>query len=350
MFSARRLDDIIIRPMRVLVVVGALIAFCAVGLAQNGCYTLVNATNHEVAVNYEVPGGVVGTPFVTGQRLSAGSQIKYCAVLYSVTAIIGTPDTVWEGNRRMIMGPGGLPAGIYRMITAGSSQPPVGGATQDRLGVPPYHHVAASVAEEKQTPPSSGFAAVDISGIPYVWAYRVSDGTVAIHEITPGVGNGFTQKNLYKWDTGFSSFATFSTGGTPYVWAYRTSDGRVCIHQISPGVGNEFTQKNLYKWDTGFSSFATFSIGGTAHVWAYRTSDGTIAIHEMTPGVGNGFTQSNLFKWDTGFSSFETFSIAGTPYVWAYRTSDGRVCIHQITPGVGNGFTQKNLYNWDTGF
>jgi hypothetical protein len=195
----------------------------------------------------------------------------------------------------------------------------------------------------------SGFAAVDISGTPYVWAYRTSDGTVCIHEINPG-GNGFTQKNLYKWDTGFSSFVGFSLAGVPYVWAYRTSDGTVCIHQITPGVGNGFTQKNLYKWDTGFSSFVGFSLAGVPYVWGYRASDGTVCIHQITPGVGNGFTQKNLYKWDTGFSGFAAVDISGTPYVWAYRTSDGTVCIHQITPGVGNGFTQKNLYKWDTGF
>jgi hypothetical protein len=191
----------------------------------------------------------------------------------------------------------------------------------------------------------SGFAAVDISGTPYVWAYRTSDGTVCIHQITPGVGNGFTQKNLYKWDTGFSSFVGFSLAGVPYVWAYRASDGTVCIHQITPGVGNGFTQKNLYKWDTGFSGFAAVDISGTPYVWAYRTSDGTVCIHQITPGVGNGFTQKNLYKWDTGFSSFVGFSFAGSPlpFVWAYRAGDGTVCIHEINAG-GTGFTQIFIY------
>jgi hypothetical protein len=36
--------------------------------------------------------------------------------------------------------------------------------------------------------------------MPYVWAYRASDGVVAIHQLTPGVGNGITQKNYYKWE------------------------------------------------------------------------------------------------------------------------------------------------------
>jgi hypothetical protein len=197
----------------------------------------------------------------------------------------------------------------------------------------------------------SGFAAAPRpSGYPYVWAYRASDGTVCIHEINVGMTGltQFTQKTQYKWDKGFSNFVGFSFSGMPCVWAYRASDGTTCIHQMT-GVGNGFTQKSLYKWDTGFSGFAAVVDGsGTTYVWAYRASDGTTCIHQIT-GTGSGFTQKALYKWDKGFSSFVGFSLAGIPYVWAYRASDGTTCIHQIT-GTGNGFIQQSLSKWDTGF
>ena len=194
----------------------------------------------------------------------------------------------------------------------------------------------------------SGFASViDSSANAFVWAYRASDGTVCIHQIDSG-GKGFTQKHLYKWDTGFSSFVGFSLAGIPYVWAYKAGVGTVCIHQIDSSV-NGFTQKFLYKWDTGFSGFAAVTdSSGNVYIWAYRASDGTVCIHQVNPG-GNGFTQKHLYKWDTGFSSFVGFFLAGIPYVWAYKASVGTVCIHQIDSSV-NGFTQKFLYKWDTGF
>src|SRR6266446_2848438 len=178
----------------------------------------------------------------------------------------------------------------------------------------------------------SNFAGFSLAGVPYVWAYRSSDGTVCIHQINPG-GSGFTQKFMYQWDTAFSGFAAVSdASGNDYVWAYRASDGRVCIHQINAG-GNGFTQNYLANWKASFSSFAGLSLAGIPYIWAYNASDGTVYIHQIDAG-GSGFTQQYLYKWDTGFLSFTEFSLAGVPYVWAYRQGDGRVCIHQINPGV----------------
>src|SRR5271155_2781851 len=85
-------------------------------------------------------------------------------------------------------------------------------------------------------------------------------------------------------DTNFSSFVGFSLAGIPYVWAYRSSDGTVCIHQIDVG-GTGFTQKFIYQWDTGFSGFTAVSdAAGNVYVWAYRSSDGTVCIHQINPG------------------------------------------------------------------
>ena len=86
---------------------------CA-GFAE--CYTLVNTTNHEVVVNYN-PNTAVGTGFVYQQKFSPGSQFGYCTP-YRVTASIASPNTIWEGNRGLVMGPGASPAGTYKMVPA----------------------------------------------------------------------------------------------------------------------------------------------------------------------------------------------------------------------------------------
>jgi hypothetical protein len=138
-----------------------------------------------------------------------------------------------------------------------------------------------------------GFASFTTVSSSYVWAYRPIDGMTCIHEVQ-GDGSGFTQRYQSKWDTGFTHFAgfdlTITTSSTlPYIWAYRASDGMVCIHSISPG-GKGFTQKYQHKWDSGFSNFVALSLGNDTYILAYRASDGRICIHRINPG-GTGFTQ-----------------------------------------------------------
>ena len=280
--------------MRVLAALAVLALLPIADLGQNPCYTLVNATGHTVVVFYQYGGNVIPAGADIRRSFAAGESFRYCFSANSATALIETVGTVWEGDRPMIMGQvnGAMPAGIYRMIPVGGQPPPPHSPTPPPSPPPP---------NRTQTPISSGFAAVEISGTPYVWAYRASDGRVAIHEITPGVGTGFTQKSISTWDTGFSSFVGLSIAGTPYVWAYRASDGRVAIHEITPGVETGFTQKSISTWDTGFSSFVGLSVAGTPYVWAYRASDGRVAIHEITPGVGTGFTQKSISTWDKDF-------------------------------------------------
>jgi hypothetical protein len=94
------------------VVTAAALALPAVGFAE--CYTLVNATGHEVVVNYN-PNTPVGPGFVYQQKFSSGTRFGYCTP-YKVTASIATPNTIWDGNRGLVMGPGGSPAGTYRMV------------------------------------------------------------------------------------------------------------------------------------------------------------------------------------------------------------------------------------------
>jgi hypothetical protein len=81
------------------------------------CYTLVNATNHQVDVKYVPQGITPGPGFVASQSFSPGSQQQYCTP-YKVTASIATPNTIWEGNHGLVMGPGGSPQGTYRMVPA----------------------------------------------------------------------------------------------------------------------------------------------------------------------------------------------------------------------------------------
>ena len=91
--------------------------FAGLCSGQSKCYTLVNATNHDVSVSYQanVP---LGPGAVTGQTLPQGHKERYCTP-YRVVAAITTPDTLWEGNRAMVMGPvsDALPEGSYRMVT-----------------------------------------------------------------------------------------------------------------------------------------------------------------------------------------------------------------------------------------
>jgi hypothetical protein len=87
----------------------------SVGLAE--CYTLVNTTNHQVDVKYVPQGLTPGAGFVASQSFSPGSQQQYCTP-YKVNANIATPNTIWEGNHGLVMGPGGSPQGTYRMVKA----------------------------------------------------------------------------------------------------------------------------------------------------------------------------------------------------------------------------------------
>jgi hypothetical protein len=93
------------------------------------CYTLINVTNHPVTLNYGLEnGGPTGPPWVSGQTLPVGGQVKYCATLFNVVGSIATPNTIVEGNRRLIMGPhNGLPGGTYKLVSNESGHDGRGG-------------------------------------------------------------------------------------------------------------------------------------------------------------------------------------------------------------------------------
>ncbi len=82
------------------------------------CYTLANATNHEVMVKFAYPPGEVPVNAVTSTTFLPNGKQRYCLSVGSVTANIATPHSIWEGNRAMVMGnaQGALPAGTYRMV------------------------------------------------------------------------------------------------------------------------------------------------------------------------------------------------------------------------------------------
>jgi len=123
--------------MRIAYLICVSVIFPAAAFSQNQCYMLVNATDHNVTVNYQVPQGVsVGTGFVTGQTFSPGHQERYCTP-YRITANIGSPNTVWDGNRAMVMGPGALPPGTYRMVAPPPPQPPIPQRPQAQPQPPP---------------------------------------------------------------------------------------------------------------------------------------------------------------------------------------------------------------------
>lgn len=95
-------------------VILAAFAFSTLGLCQDPQrYTLVNATNHQVVVNFQYSGGVIPVGGVTSATFQPGAQNTYCFQGYSATANIATPSTTWDGNRPMIMGntAGSLPTG-----------------------------------------------------------------------------------------------------------------------------------------------------------------------------------------------------------------------------------------------
>jgi len=72
------------------VVVGALIDALAAFSQQGPCYKLVNATTHEVVVNYQYPGNVILMGGHVQDKFSPGSELTYCYPSYSATANIAT--------------------------------------------------------------------------------------------------------------------------------------------------------------------------------------------------------------------------------------------------------------------
>jgi hypothetical protein len=105
----------------------SLFAISGIGLCQNSpCYTLLNATTHAVVVNFQYPDNLVPDGGVTNTTFSPNTQQEYCFDAYSATAVIATPNTIWEGNKRMVMGntAGALPFGTYRMIGGPTPGPP----------------------------------------------------------------------------------------------------------------------------------------------------------------------------------------------------------------------------------
>src|SRR5580700_6988041 len=103
--------------MKRLIQVAVAIAIALPSVSSAECYTLVNATNHQVAVKYIPQGITPGPGFVASQSFSPGSRQQYCTP-YKVTASIATPNTIWEGNHGLVIGPGCSPQGTYRMVPA----------------------------------------------------------------------------------------------------------------------------------------------------------------------------------------------------------------------------------------
>jgi hypothetical protein len=86
--------------------------------ADNPCYTLVNATNHEVVLNY--------VPVAPGEpadvhKFSPGAKMMFCFPRPSgtLTANIATTEAKWEGGQPMVMGRArpALPPGTYRIVS-----------------------------------------------------------------------------------------------------------------------------------------------------------------------------------------------------------------------------------------
>jgi hypothetical protein len=103
--------------MRLLALIASTLTLSVAGLAaDNPCYTLVNATNHQVVLNY-VP--APGEP-ADARKFSPGAKMMFCFPVagQSLTANIATSDAKWESDRQMVMGSkqGSLPPGTYRII------------------------------------------------------------------------------------------------------------------------------------------------------------------------------------------------------------------------------------------
>jgi hypothetical protein len=105
--------------MRSLALIVTALSFSVVGLCQdNRCYTLVNTTKHDVVVNFQYPNGVIPQDGIYSQTFSPDAKFTHCFPSYSARANIATPNTLWEGNKAMVMGntPGALPPGTYKMV------------------------------------------------------------------------------------------------------------------------------------------------------------------------------------------------------------------------------------------
>jgi len=105
--------------MRLLPLLAAALLLSIAGFgADNPCYTLVNATNHEVVLNY-VP-ATPGEPDNVHLFLPGAKKI-FCFAFpgLSIIANIATSVAKWEGDRPMVMGrkQGALPAGTYRVVS-----------------------------------------------------------------------------------------------------------------------------------------------------------------------------------------------------------------------------------------